>query len=99
MTAGLWNTGSSVQLAVTAVWSVNTNAANITAVVSGANLNLSWPSDHIGWRLLAQTNHLASGLSSNTNDWGTVAGSAGTNQVSIPLPAATSTEYYRLVYP
>ena len=51
------------------VSSVNTNPTNIMATVSGNVLQLSWPADHTGWRLLVQTNHLAAGISVNTNDW------------------------------
>jgi autotransporter-associated beta strand protein len=78
---------------------VNTTPTNITAVVSSGNLNLSWPTDYVGWRLLMQTNHLAAGISSNPNDWGYVSGSSTTNQVSIPIDTAKPTEFYRLVYP
>jgi hypothetical protein len=74
-------------------------ATNITAAVSGNVLQLSWPVDHTGWRLLVQTNHLAAGVSSNTNDWATVPGSAGINQTSITINPADPTEFYRLVYP
>ena len=81
------------------VTGVNTNPTNITAVVSGGNLALSWPSDHTGWRLLLQTNHLAQGISTNTNDWTTVSGSAGTNQVNLTIDPTKPTEFYRLVYP
>jgi len=66
---------------------------------SGSALTLSWPLDHTGWRLLVQTNHLPLGISLNTNDWGTVAGSAATNTVSIPLDSSKPSEFYRLVYP
>ncbi len=76
------------------------NPTNITAVVSSrTNLTLSWPGDHIGWRLLAQTNHLAFGISPNTNDWMTVANSTTTNQISMPIIATNPGAYYRLVYP
>jgi autotransporter-associated beta strand protein len=78
---------------------VATNPTNIVASVSGTNLNLSWPADHTGWRLLAQTNNLAGGISLNGNDWGTVSGSAATNQVSLPIDPSKPTEFYRLVYP
>ena len=98
-TAVLDNTGGVLSLDVTGGVAVNTSRTNITFAVSGSNLNLSWPADHTGWRLLAQTNHLAAGISSNTNDWGTVAGSASTNNMSIPIDATKPTEFYRLVYP
>ena len=78
---------------------VATNPTNIVASVSGSNLNLSWPADHTGWRLLMQTNNLAQGISSNTNDWGTVSGSAGTNQVNVNIDPTKPTEFYRMVYP
>jgi len=78
---------------------VNIAPTNIVFAVSGTNLSLSWPTDHIGWRLLSQTNHLAHGISGNTNDWGTVANSASTNQVTIPLIPTYTTEFFRLIYP
>ena len=67
--------------------------------ISGSSLQFNWPSDHVGWRLLMQTNHLASGFSPDTNDWTTVANSSGTNQVSLPLDATQPAGFYRLAYP
>ena len=78
---------------------VSQTPPNITPSVTGTNLTLSWPADHTGWRLLGQTNHLNLGVSSNTNDWATVNGSALTNQVTIPIAPAKPGDYYRLVYP
>ena len=72
---------------------------NITAVRSGTNFNLSWPADHTGWRLLSQTNNLANGLSRNTNDWATVANSASTNQVVVPIVLTNKSGFFRLTYP
>jgi hypothetical protein len=95
----LLNTGSAVQLAVTPLVTVATNSPTLTNAVSGGSLILSWPADHIGWRLLVQTNNLATGVSSNTNDWMTVTGSAATNQAVIPIDATKPTEFYRLIYP
>ncbi len=86
-------------LALAQVVTVNTTPTNIVAVVNGNNLNLSWPSDHIGWRLIAQTNNLAAGISRNTNDWGTVSGSASTNQIIVPIDRTKPTGFFRLVYP
>ena len=84
--------------------SVNTTPTNILYSVSGSgssmSLNLSWPTDHIGWRLLVQTNNLSKGVSGNTNDWATYAGGyQTTNKVSIPIVQTTRNEFYRLVYP
>ena len=78
---------------------VNLTPTNIMTSVSGNVLTLSWPADHTGWRLLMQTNHLAAGLSANTNDWVTVPGSAGIHQTNITMNLALPTEFYRLVYP
>jgi len=78
---------------------INTTPANLTASVSGNHLLLNWPADHTGWRLLVQTNHLAQGLSVNTNDWGTVSGAAATNQVNLLLNPNQPAVFYRLVYP
>lgn len=69
---------------------------NILTAFDGANLNLSWPADHIGWRLQSQTNSLATGLGAN---WVDVAGSTATNQVSIPVDAANGSVFFRMVYP
>jgi len=87
-------------LTLTNATTVNLTPTNLVATVSGGtNLTLSWPLDHTGWRLLTQTNNLANGISRNTNDWGPVANSAGTNQMSLPILRTNRTEFYRLIYP
>jgi autotransporter-associated beta strand protein len=78
---------------------ISTTPVNIGMVVSGNSLQLSWPADHTGWRLLEQTNHLSQGLSTNMLDWDTVAGSTAIHEISIPINAAKRSEFYRLVYP
>jgi len=78
---------------------VATNPPTLLWTANGTNLTLSWPVDHVGWRLLVQTNDLASGLSLNSNDWMTVPGSQTTNQVSLTLDPTHPAEFYRLVYP
>jgi hypothetical protein len=52
---------------------------------------VSWPADHLGWRLQVQTNSLSSG------NWTDVAGSSATNQVYLTPDAITGV--YRLIYP
>jgi hypothetical protein len=69
------------------------------SVSGGTNLLLTWPVDHIGYRLLMQTNNLSKGVSSNTNDWADVPGAAETNAASITILKTNLNEYYRLVYP
>ncbi len=88
------NPGVAVQLVVTS--SVNTTPPTLTATVSGNTLNLSWPADHLGWRLLAQTNSLSTGLGTN---WVTVPGSMGTTSQSLTIDPAAPTVFFRLVYP
>ena len=81
---------------VTTTNALNTTPTNITSLVTGGTLQLSWPSDHTGWRLETQTNTLAVGLRTN---WFTVSGSAATNAVSLPMGTANGSVFFRLVYP
>jgi hypothetical protein len=78
---------------------VNTIPTNIIVTVSGNVLQLSWPADHTGWRLLVQTNNLAEGISLNTNDWMTVPGSTEVDQTNITIEPTNKTEFYKLAYP
>jgi hypothetical protein len=75
---------------------VNTNPTNITSSVSGGVLTLSWPADHIGWRLQSKTNTASVGLGTN---WIDVAGATTTDAVSLPVNPANGAVFYRLVYP
>jgi autotransporter-associated beta strand protein len=93
-----WNPATGT-LSVVSGGSVNTTPTNITARVTSGILSLSWPSDHLGWRLVVQTNSLAAGISFNPNDWATVAASSSTNQVVIPIDKTKPAAFYRLVYP
>jgi len=98
----VWNTNTlsvdgTLRIAVAA--GPATNPTNITVGVVGNTLTLTWPVDHIGWRLLVQTNQLAGGISSNSNDWSTVAGSTELDQISLDIDPLKPSEFYRLVYP
>jgi hypothetical protein len=75
---------------------VATNPTNITTAVSGNVLTLSWPADHIGWRLQVQTNLLNTGLGSG---WTDVAGSTSVNSVNVTISPANGAVFYRMVYP
>jgi len=81
-------------IAVLAVTSVT--RTNISYSLSGNNLTLSWPADHIGWTLQVQTNAPGNGLSTS---WSNVAGSASVNQVVIPIIRTNGSVFFRLVYP
>jgi autotransporter-associated beta strand protein len=73
---------------------------HLTNSVSGSTLALSWPADHLGYRLLVQTNNLNKGVSGNTNDWGTVANSTSILSTNIAIiKTGVTNEYYKLVYP
>jgi hypothetical protein len=80
-------------IVVAAVGTINPNSTNITASVSGGALTLSWPQDHTGWTLQAQTN--APGLGLGTN-WIDVTGSASTNIVSLPIAPTNGSVFFRL---
>ncbi len=62
---------------------------------SSVCLTLSWPADHIGWRLQAQTNSLSVGLGTN---WLDVPDSTATNQLTFTLDPTGGSVFYRLVY-
>ena len=71
--------------------SFNPAPTNIVAVVSGNQLQMSWPSDHTGWLLQSNSVDLA-----NTNDWFTVPGSSTTNQVNVTINPASAHVFYRM---
>ncbi|HVM50448.1 MAG TPA: LamG-like jellyroll fold domain-containing protein [Candidatus Acidoferrum sp.] len=72
--------------------SLATNPTNMVFSVSGTNLNLSWPSDHLGWTL--QTNAVSV---ADPNAWFAWPGSSGTNSLQIPIGPATPRVFFRLV--
>ena len=92
-----WNTANlNVNGTITAFQSVATTPINLAFSLAGNGLDISWPGDHIGWRLEGQTNSVNVGIS---NNWVTVVGSAATNRVIVPFNPANGTVFYRLVYP
>ena len=78
--------------------SVNLSRTNLnySLVNGGTALQITWPADHTGWRLLSQTNSLNVGLSTN---WVAMPGSAQTNLVVIPIGATNGAVFYLLTYP
>jgi len=65
---------------------------NFTLLNNGLQFN--WPSDHIGWRLMVNTNSL-----SNPAAWVVVPGSVSTNQMWIPIDQTQINVFFRLIYP
>ena len=68
----------------------------VTSAINGNQLQLSWPVLETGWRLEAQTNSLATGLSAT---WFTVPGSTSTNQLFLRINPANGSVFLRLVSP
>ena len=97
LTTGLaWSNSVTLNGKLTVIALVNTTPTNITSVVNGGKLELSWPVDHIGWRLQNQTNTIATGLGTN---WVDVTGSTTVNSVTNVINPANGSVFYRMVYP
>jgi hypothetical protein len=92
----LSNDTVNIDLVASATPFVNINPTNILYSVNGNQLTLSWPADHTGWRLQAQTNNVSVGLTTN---WFDVSGTSATNQVVVPLTATNGSVFYRMIYP
>jgi autotransporter-associated beta strand protein len=86
----------SITLVAPSLITVNTNSFTITNVYSVGNLNLSWPADHVGWRLQVETNTLSVGLTTNWTDW---PGSTNVSSESIPVAITNGAVFFRMVYP
>lgn len=59
----------------------------------GTHLQLSWPTNCLGWELQAQTNPLGAGIGTN---WSIVATSTSTNQLLILINQTNPSGFYRL---
>lgn len=92
-----WNTNTlTTDGTLRLVATVNTSPTNITFAVSGSQLTLSWPADHIGWRLQVQTNSTAVGLSTN---WVNVPGATTVDTMTFTNDPNNGTVFYQMVYP
>lgn len=69
---------------------------NLVTQVFGGQLQLSWPQDHLGWRLQIQTNDVSAGLSTN---WATIPNSTNVTATNIFINPANGSVFLRLVYP
>ena len=93
----VWDpSGLTVDGTLKVVSGISTTPTNLVFAVAGNALDISWPADHVGWRLEGQTNSIGVGLS---NNWFTVPGSADTNHMILPIGTANGAVFYRLVYP
>lgn len=79
-----------------AVLTIPALPTTITPTFTNGAINLAWPVNQTGYRLLAQTNPLSVGLTAN---WQPVGNSNSTNQVSVSLNPTNGSVFFRLVYP
>ncbi|MFO1487825.1 MAG: autotransporter-associated beta strand repeat-containing protein [Verrucomicrobiota bacterium] len=75
---------------------IASNPTNITFSVTGNAMTLSWPADHQGWILQAQTNSLTTGLAGN---WVDIAGSESSTQAVVNIQATNPAVFFRLRQP
>ncbi len=75
---------------------VSNTPTNITSSVSGNQLTLAWPADHLGWILQSQTNSASVGISTN---WVDIAGSETNAQAVIVIDQENPTVFFRLRSP
>jgi autotransporter-associated beta strand protein len=92
----IWWNNLAVNGTIGVVAPVALNPTSITVQVSSDALTLSWPTDHIGWRLQSQTNDWDAGLGTN---WMDVPGTGATNRLTLPTDLSNGSVFFRLVYP
>jgi len=94
LTAGLsWTNNLALNGTIAVLSSIATNPTNISFSVSGNQLSLHWPADHLGWWLQSQTNSLSVGLATN---WVDVAGSSSVTSTNITMDPTKPTVFFRL---
>ena len=87
---------STNSLPVTAIPLPSNQPTNLVMQAGGGQLQLSWPQDHLGWRLQIQTNDLTGGIGTN---WTTVANSTNVNSTNVSIGSTNGAVFLRLVYP
>jgi autotransporter-associated beta strand protein len=90
-----WANNLATDGSITVASITSTTPPVLTNSVSGGVLHFEWPADHLGWTLQAQTNSLATGLSSN---WVTIPGTESVTSTNFPVNAANGSVFYRLIY-
>ncbi|HEX3856046.1 MAG TPA: DUF5703 domain-containing protein [Verrucomicrobiae bacterium] len=88
--------GESANSAPVSAQPASTTPPQLNFGVGSGQIQFSWPQDHLGWELQAQTNSLASGLGTN---WVTLPGSESVTGTNITINPASGAVFYRLVYP
>ena len=82
------------QIVLTNVAVVVTSQPQVNATANGSQLQLAWPADHTGWRLLMNTNLAGSNWTDVSSNLVTM-----TNQINLPVIVTNGSVFYRLVYP
>ena len=77
---------------------INTNPPAVMVSFNGTQLALGWPTN-AGWILQSQTNPLSAGLTTPSNTWFDVAGSASITNTVITVTPTNPTVFYRLRLP
>lgn len=88
--------GESTNSAAVSVRPVSPSPPQLGVALIANQMQFNWPTDHVGWKLQAQTNSLDAGLGSN---WFPVAGSRATNLILQTISPASGSVFFRLVYP
>ena len=91
-----WNTNTLALDGTLRVLSTASAPVVATRPAPSAPVTLSWPADHIGWRLQMQTNAASVGITSN---WVDVPNSVRTNRITFTIDPTLGSAFYRLVYP
>jgi hypothetical protein len=87
--------GESANSVEASAQTVSTTPPQLNFKIAGGLMQFNWPSDHIGWRLEAQTNSIGAGLGTN---WVTISGSPATNHLFIPINTLNGSVFFRLIY-
>jgi hypothetical protein len=69
---------------------------NLLMQAAASQMQLSWPQDHLGWRLQIQTNAPGNGLGTN---WATVPNSTNVFSTNIIINSVNGSVFLRLAYP
>jgi hypothetical protein len=92
--SAVWTNKLAVDGTIQVVTPIATTPTNITSVVSGSTLTLSWPLSHLTWTLQSNIVSVAS-----SSSWFSVPNSGANNQFVITINPARSNVFYRLVAP
>jgi autotransporter-associated beta strand protein len=90
----VWNTSALTNGILSVIPAIAANPTNVSAVVSGGTLTLSWPADHLGW--YAQSNPVEM---MNPASWYDIAGSQSVTNLDISISPAQPQVFFRLRHP